>query len=87
MKTLIFSKDKEYYYIKELASGGSEWLSTHKYYKRPKIGWISNVHQYDSYYRAGLPFPFWKVKDGERIQVCEYDERVVDYQKAEDSKC
>lgn len=86
MKTLVYSRDKKYYYIKELASGGSDWLSVQKHDTPPKMGWISNVHRYNGYYRVGLPFPFWKVKSGESIEVCEYDERVIDYQRVENRK-
>ena len=84
MKTVIYSSNKKYYYVKELARGGSSWLSVEKHDEQPETEWISSVYQFDGeYFRTALPFPFWKVRSGENVQVSDDDELVLDYCSSE----
>ena len=80
MKTIVYSENKKYYYVKELAIGDSSWLSVEKHDEQPKTEWISGVYQFDEkYFRSALPFPFWKVRRGESVRVPDDDELVLDY--------
>ena len=88
MKTIVFSQDGKYYYIKELVCPHCNWVGTvkHKTLTEAKIGWVSEVAGYDTkdpskiaYYRTVLPFTFWKVKEGREIQVEDDNELVQDY--------
>ena len=90
MKTICYSDDKQFYWVQELASHNSYWLSVTKFKQKPNsCGWISDVIQFingkKSYYRHGLPFTFWKIKDRENLkeQVSDDHELVRDYEDVE----
>lgn len=89
MKTIVYSDDKNYYYVKELAMGRDFWLSVEKHIKQPEpTGWVSDVMQFDnSYYRVILYFTFWKVRSYMKIeeQVEDTNELVKDYQDVQKS--
>lgn len=80
MKTIIYSKDRKYYHIKERVCPKCNWISVEKFSEQPKEGWISHAYQYDDdYFRSALPFTFWKVKSGDREEVDDTHELVEDY--------
>lgn len=80
MKTLVYSKDGSYYYIKELACPKCNWISVETFTEVPKKGWVSHAYQYpEGYFRSALPFPFWKGKSGENIEVEDDHGLVADY--------
>lgn len=80
MRTIVYSKNREYYYIKELACPRCNWISVEKFSEEPKKGWISHAYQYDGkYFRSALPFTFWKVKSGDEEQADFTHELVSDY--------
>jgi hypothetical protein len=84
MKTIIYSDNKNYYYVKELAMPRDFWLSSRKYTVQPEpTGWISDIMQFDNlYFRVILYFTFWKVRNRNKIQesVSDDNELVRDYQ-------
>ena len=81
MRTIVYSEDKRYYYIKELVCGHCNWISIKTFDEEPKEGWVSHSYQYDgSYFRSALPFAFWKVKSGTRERVRNNHDLVQDYQ-------
>ncbi len=80
MKTIVYSKDGKYYYIKELVCPRCNWISVEKFNEKPEKGWISHAYQYDDdYFRSALPFTFWKVKSGNEAQIDDNHELVKDY--------
>lgn len=50
MKTIVYSKDKKHYYVKEMVCGHCNWISVEKFNEKPEKGWISHVYQYDGSY-------------------------------------
>jgi len=83
MKTILYSDDKEYYYVKEFATPRDFWLSVRKHPKRPNAtNWVSDAVQFEnSYFRMILYFTFWKIQDKLHLQelVSESNELVRDY--------
>ncbi len=80
MKTLVFSKGEEYYYVKELVCPRCNWISTKKLDEQPPAPFISHSYQYDGeYFREAKPFTFWKIKSGRTETVEDDHELVRDY--------
>jgi hypothetical protein len=87
MKTIHYSDNKQFYYIKEFAGGWSYWLSVTKFPRKPaSCGWISDIIKFDNtYYRHALPFTFWEIQDKTKLeeQVADEHELVKDYETVE----
>ena len=86
--TIAYSKNKKYYYIKELACSKCSWVSVEKFDKPQHTqGWPNHSIQYDNtYYRHYCPFPFWKIKSGESEVVNNDHELVIDYVMCHDKR-
>jgi len=89
MKTIQYSENGEYYYVKDFVCGFCDWTGVEKLKKLPEdfvanpktfCNLLRGFRQYDgSYYRELLPFNFWKVRSGKQVQVQDDDELVKDY--------
>ena len=87
MKTLVYSETKEVYYVEGLASPTGVWVSVEKFNKRPEpetspfegFVVIRDMKKGKRYYRKAFPFPYFKVRIGEKVEVEDDHELVQDY--------